>query len=90
LTHHEKWDGTGYPQGLKGEHIPISGRIVAVADVFDALISERPYKPSSTLRESFTIIKNEHGTHFDPDIIDAFIGIKQEILSIVEQYKDFV
>jgi len=90
LTHHEKWDGTGYPQGLKGKHIPISGRIVAVADVFDALIFERPYKPSSSPRESFTIIKNERGTHFDPDIIDAFIGIKQEVLSIVEQYKDFV
>ena len=90
LTHHEKWDGTGYPQGLRGEHIPISGRIVAVADVFDALISERPYKPSLSTRESFTIIKNERGTHFDPDIIDAFIGIKQEILSIVEQYKDSV
>jgi putative two-component system response regulator len=90
LTHHEKWDGSGYPQGLKGEHIPISGRIVAVADVFDALISERPYKPALSLRESFTIIRNERGTHFDPDIIDAFISIKQEILSIVEQYKDSV
>jgi len=90
LTHHEKWDGTGYPQGLKGEHIPISGRIVAVADVFDALISERPYKPSLSTRESFTIIRNEIGTHFDPGIVNAFIGIKQEILSIVEQYKDSV
>ena len=90
LTHHEKWNGSGYPQGLKGEHIPISGRIVAVADVFDALISERPYKASLSTRESFTIIKNERGTHFDPAVIDAFIGIKQEILSIVEQYKDSV
>jgi putative two-component system response regulator len=90
LTHHEKWDGTGYPQGLKGERIPISGRIAAVADVFDALISERPYKPSFSLRESFETIKNGRGTHFDPDIIDAFIGIKQEVLSIVEQCKDFV
>jgi putative two-component system response regulator len=90
LTHHEKWNGTGYPQGLQGKRIPISGRIVAVADVFDALISERPYKPSLSLRESFTIIKNERGTHFDPAVIDAFTGIKQEILSIVEQYKDSV
>jgi putative two-component system response regulator len=90
LTHHEKWDGTGYPQGLAGERIPISGRIVAVADVFDALISERPYKPPLSIRESFTIIKNERGTHFDPDFVDAFIDIKQEILSIVEQYKDSV
>jgi putative two-component system response regulator len=90
LTHHEKWDGTGYPQGLAGERIPISGRIVAVADVFDALISERPYKPALSLRESFTIIKNERGTHFDPAVIDAFISIKQEVLSIVELYKDSV
>ena len=90
LTHHERWDGTGYPLGLKDERIPISGRIVAVADVFDALISERPYKASLSTRESFTIIKNERGTHFDPAVIDAFIGIKQEILSIVEQYKDSV
>jgi putative two-component system response regulator len=90
LTHHEKWNGSGYPQGLAAEKIPISGRIVAVADVFDALISERPYKASLSTRESFTIIKNERGTHFDPAVIDAFIGIKQEILSIVEQYKDSV
>ena len=90
LTHHEKWNSSGYPQGLAGERIPISGRIVAVADVFDALISERPYKPSISTRESFTIIKNESDTHFDPAVIDAFIAIKQEILSIVEQYEDSV
>lgn len=88
LTHHENWDGTGYPQGLAGERIPISGRIVAVADVFDALISKRPYKPPLSYRESFTIIKNERGTHFDPGVVDAFISTKQEILSIAEQYKD--
>ncbi len=90
LTHHERWDGSGYPLGLKGERIPISGRIVAVADVFDALISERPYKVALSTGESFAIIKNEHGTHFDPDITDVFIGIKQEVLSIVEQYKGLV
>lgn len=90
LTHHENWDGTGYPQGLAGERIPISGRIVAVADVFDALISKRPYKPPLSYRESFTIIKNERGTHFDPGVVDAFISTKQEILSIAEQYKDSV
>jgi len=88
LTHHEKWDGTGYPRGLAEENIPVSGRIAAVADVFDALISERPYKPPLTLRESFTVIRNERGTHFDPAVVAAFTGIKQEILSIVEQYKD--
>lgn len=88
LTHHENWDGSGYPQGLQGENIPISGRIVAVADVFDALISKRPYKPPLSYRESFTIIKNERGTHFDSGVVDAFISTKQEILSIAEQYKD--
>jgi putative two-component system response regulator len=90
LTHHENWDGTGYPQGLAGENIPLSGRITAVADVFDALISKRPYKPPLSYRESFTIIKNERGTHFDPGVVDAFISTKQEILSIAEQYKDSV
>ena len=90
LTHHEKWDGSGYPQGLAGEQIPISGRIAAVADVFDALISERPYKPSLSTGESFTIIEGECGKHFDPKVVDAFLDIKQEILSIVEQYKDSV
>jgi putative two-component system response regulator len=89
LTHHEKWNGTGYPQGLAGEHIPVSGRIVAVADVFDAIISRRPYKPALSPKEAFTLIEEERGTHFDPDVIDAFIGIEQGILSIVEQYKNF-
>lgn len=88
LTHHEKWDGTGYPQGLAGENIPLSGRITAVADVFDALISKRPYKPPLSYRESFTIIKNERGTHFDPGVVNAFISTRQEILSIADQYKD--
>jgi putative two-component system response regulator len=88
LTHHEKWNGRGYPQGLVGEDIPISGRIAAVADVFDALISERPYKPALSTGESFTIIEGECGRHFDPKVAEAFLDIKQEILTIVEQYKD--
>lgn len=86
LTHHEKWDGTGYPRGLKGEEIPIAGRITAVADVFDALISERPYKPAYSAKESFTIIEKEKGKHFDPDIVDAFLAIKKDILAIVNEY----
>lgn len=90
LTHHEKWNGTGYPQGLAGEHIPVSGRIVAVADVFDAIISRRPYKPALSPKEAFTLIEEERGTHFDPDVIDAFMEIKQGILSIVGQYKNFM
>jgi putative two-component system response regulator len=86
LTHHEKWDGTGYPRRLKGEEIPIAGRITAVADVFDALISERPYKPAYSAKESFTIIEKEKGKHFDPDIVDAFLAISKDILAIVSEY----
>lgn len=72
LTHHEKYDGTGYPNGLKGEEIPLSGRIVGLADVFDALVSKRCYKPAYPMDESINIIKNEKGKHFDPKIVDAF------------------
>ena len=88
LTHHERWDGTGYPKGLKGREIPLSGRIVAVADVFDALISKRPYKEPFSVEKSFEIIKEEKGFHFDPDIVDAFFDIKDEILAIKEKFKD--
>ncbi|MFA5374684.1 MAG: two-component system response regulator [Dehalococcoidia bacterium] len=88
-THHEKWDGTGYPKGLKGEAIPLPGRIVAVADVFDALISKRPYKEPYPPDRSFGIIENSKGAHFDPNVVDAFLNIKREILSIVEKYKDY-
>lgn len=89
LTHHEKWDGTGYPQRLKGKNIPIAGRITAIADVFDALISKRPYKEPYSIEKSLKIIKENKGKHFDPDVVDAFLDIKQEVLSIVEQYKDY-
>ncbi|MBI4651895.1 GAF domain-containing protein [Candidatus Desantisbacteria bacterium] len=73
LTHHEKYDGTGYPNRLKGEEIPLSGRIVAIADVFDALVSKRCYKQAYSMEEAINIIKNEKGKHFDPKIVDAFI-----------------
>lgn len=73
LYHHEKWDGSGYPYGLKGEEIPLSARITAVADVYDALLSERPYKEAFTQEKALQIIKISRGTHFDPEIIDAFI-----------------
>ena len=76
LTHHEKWNGTGYPNNLSGEKIPLHGRIMAVADVYDALISERPYKKAMTHEEAVKIIIDGKGTHFDPVLIDLFINIE--------------
>lgn len=72
ISHHEKWDGTGYPNALKGEDIPIAGRIVAISDVYDALRSERPYKKEFTVEESVNIISESVGTHFDPTVLDHF------------------
>jgi putative two-component system response regulator len=85
LTHHEKWDGSGYPKGLKGPKIPLVGRIAAIADVFDALTSKRPYriKPFS-VEEAFDYIREERGRHFDPEVVDAFFAAKDEILSVKE------
>ncbi len=85
LSHHEKWDGSGYPKGLKGSRIPLVGRIAAIADVFDALTSGRPYrmKPFS-LEEAFNYIKEERGRHFDPEVVDAFFTATDEILLIKE------
>lgn len=88
LTHHEKWDGKGYPKGLKGKEIPLVGRIVAIADVFDALTSKRPYKEPFSLEKSYEIIKEDRGTHFDPDVVDAFFEVEDIILEIKEKYKD--
>jgi len=87
-THHEKWDGSGYPEGLKGEEIPLPGRIAAISDVFDALTSKRPYKEPFSLEKSFSIIQEEQGKHFDPDVVDAFFFLKDEIIRIHEMYKD--
>ena len=88
LTHHEKWNGTGYPQKLKELDIPISGRITAIADVFDALLSLRPYKKPYTIDQSLAIIRDERGKHFEPGIVDVFFDSLDEILSIREQFKD--
>jgi len=74
-THHEKWDGSGYPRGLKGEEIPLQGRLMAIADVYDALISERPYKKAFTHKEAVDIISKNRGTHFDPTLIDVFLSV---------------
>ena len=88
FTHHEKWDGTGYPQGLKGTDIPLIGRIVAIVDVFDALTTKRPYRDALSVEDSLNFIIERRGTHFDPNLVDAFLEIKDDILSIKLQYKE--
>jgi putative two-component system response regulator len=75
-THHEKWDGTGYPRKLKGLDIPLEGRLMAIVDVYDALISERPYKKAFPREQAVDIIRKDSGTHFDPNIVKAFLNIK--------------
>ncbi len=87
FTHHEKWDGSGYPQGLKGSDIPLAGRIVALADVFDALTSERPYKSPFPLEKALAIIKEGRGQHFDAQVVDAFLTIGDEIKAELNFWK---
>jgi putative nucleotidyltransferase with HDIG domain len=77
-SHHERWDGSGYPDGLCGDEIPVAARVFAVADVFDALTTDRPYRPASTLAEARDIIRRESGSHFDPRVVDAFNAIDNE------------
>ncbi|MBY5921781.1 two-component system response regulator [Ferrimonas balearica] len=88
LTHHERWDGEGYPQGLKGEDIPIEGRIVAIADVFDALTSRRPYKEAWTIDDTLAQMASERGQQFDPHLVDLFLTLEPEIRTIAERYQD--
>ncbi len=87
LSHHEKWDGSGYPKGLAGENIPLWGRICAVADVFDALTSKRPYKEAFSNEKSLDIMKEMRGTHFDPKLVDLFMGNLDEVFVIQEKHK---
>lgn len=87
LTHHEKWDGTGYPLGLSKTKIPISGRLMALSDVYDALISKRVYKTAFTHNQAKRIILEGRGTHFDPDVVDAFIRREENFMQIMEKYK---
>ena len=87
-THHEKWDGSGYPQGLAGEAIPLASRVVAVADVFDALTSQRPYKAAWTLEAAVTFIKEQAGLHFDPRIVEAFLARLPEIQAVMAAHRD--
>lgn len=82
LTHHEWFDGSGYPRGLRGEEIPIEGRIVAVADVFDALLSDRPFRPAMSVEEATKLIGSERGSHFDPDVLDALFDTLEEALTL--------
>ena len=88
LAHHEKWDGTGYPNGLQGEQIPLFGRITAVADVYDALTSDRPYKPAWPPSKAILTIWEDTGTHFDPNVVEAFKSGLDAILEIQERFKD--
>ncbi|WP_271272726.1 HD-GYP domain-containing protein [Aliamphritea hakodatensis] len=88
LTHHEKWDGSGYPNGLSGTDIPVSGRLMALADVYDALISARVYKPAFSHEKAKQIILEGNGSHFDPDVIDAFLAAEQQFIEIADQFAD--
>ncbi|WP_341328871.1 HD domain-containing phosphohydrolase [Methylotuvimicrobium sp. KM2] len=88
--HHEKWDGSGYPDGLAGEAIPVAARFMALADVFDALISERVYKPAMPCEAARDIIAAGRGRHFDPDVVDAFLANFAEFVRIAERHCDFV
>ncbi len=89
-THHEKWDGSGYPAGLRGVEIPIYGRIVAIADAFDAMTSVRPYKDAIGMDETLDTIRAGKGTHFDPEVVDAFFGVLDEIRAIKQEYETSV
>lgn len=88
LTHHEKWDGSGYPQGLAGEEIPLVGRIVAIADVFDALTTGRPYKKAWPVNEAVAYIREQSGKHFDPSLVEVFLSQLPEILKVKERWAE--
>jgi len=88
LSHHERWDGQGYPHGLRGDEIPIEGRITAVADVFDALCSKRPYKSAMNVEKCVEIVASESGKHFDPQVVEAFLRRKPDVLEIYHAHQD--
>ena len=88
LSHHEKWDGNGYPSGLKGDAIPVSGRLMALADVYDALISKRVYKKAFTHEDARALLLEGKGAHFDPDVVEAFVAIEDQFLAIAAEFSD--
>ena len=88
-SHHEKWDGSGYPQGISGERIPVSGRMMAIADVYDALISKRVYKPPMSHKAAVEIINEGRGSHFDPVMVDAFNTVRDDMRAIALSNSDF-
>jgi putative two-component system response regulator len=88
VTHHEKWDGSGYPNGLAGEAIPQAGRIAALADVFDALTSDRPYKKAWTIEAAVNQIRENSGKHFDPELVEVFLGVLPGIVEIRERFAE--
>lgn len=85
--HHEKWGGGGYPKGLKGEEIPLSARILAIADVFDALVSERQYKKGMSLEQAFAILEQERGKTFEPELLDVFLEAEDELRQMLKEYE---
>ena len=87
-SHQEKWDGSGYPEGLMGNNIPLSARLMAVADVYDALISERVYKAAFPHEQAVEIIRDGRGSHFDPDMVDAFLALSEEFRRIAQRFAD--
>ena len=87
-THHEKYDGSGYPRRLVGEAIPLEGRIAAIADTFDALTTKRAYKPAFTLERTLDIMREGREKHFDPSLLDTFLGAVDEVLVIRERFSD--
>ena len=87
-SHQEKWDGSGYPDRLAGEQIPLSARLMAVADVYDALISRRVYKPAFTHQQALDVMRKGRGTHFDPDVLDAFFEIEGQFAAIADEFRD--
>lgn len=88
LTHHEKWDGSGYPGNLAGDEIPLAGRLMAVADVYDALISRRIYKPPFPHHEAVDTMRKERGKHFDPDILDCMLETEAQFADIARCFAD--
>jgi two-component system response regulator RpfG len=88
LGHHEKYDGSGYPNGLVADHIPLCARIVTVADVYDALTSVRPYKKAWTTEQAFEYVSSQVGRHLDPHLVEAFRGMKKQVVQIQNEWRE--